>query len=593
MTDEKGDKDIKLCLWTDTAEKKMISEGSLLMESNNNLAAEQHELPAAELCTQVCKSESLMAASEVGVIKQTDSKVQDELDVPSPQCTPSEVNGNVMPCVTLATPAAQGNLDAVKSSKVSMPEKCDITLVSPTSVTGDQEMEVSVSARLETLSFQRSQFVCQKTEHAEGEQLGQSTDFPRVNVMLQDVAAEEEDSEDDESSSSEDTSTDSDSDSTSSSSSAPSVVVMSDGEDDDQEPGDKRKPQPVKTKDELLLADLPKTEEVNIALPEEIAKEPIGVVSSIIDQLVIVESLKDMPPVNEETILFKMDNTSVGKVFEVFGPVSHPFYILRFNSIEDITAKEIKLQEVFYFAPAVKDFTQYIFTEHLKQDKGSDASWRNDQEPPREALDFSDDEKEREAKQKKKKKKQQNYGDKNTQCGRKEDGQAQHKQVRPTSGRGFQRNPGQRFGHYPSTRFENPTGCGFAQPPGTFDPPFNQRPPFRPPGFHPSDHMMHSQPMASNPIMPCSYSFWPPVPNDVHRFLTPPPPPPPPPPPLIPPMNTGWSESNMRHPTCFSNSPFSGLPNVPPPPPPHMPTAHFPPQLPPQGSQNFPYPPHY
>ncbi|XP_078068219.1 uncharacterized protein naf1 [Mustelus asterias] len=413
MTDERGDKDIQLCLQADAAEKKVISEGSLLMESNNNLADNQHELPAAELYTQVCKSESLMAASEVGVIKLTDSKHQNELGVPSPQCIPSEINGNVMSCVTPATPVAQGNLDD-KSSKVNTSENCDITLVSPAVVTGDQEMEVSVSARLETLSFKRSPFVCQNTEDTQGEQSGQSSDFPQVDVALQDFAADEEDSED-ESSSSEDTTSDSDSDSTSSSSSALSVVVMSDG-DDDQELGDKRKPQPLKTADELLLADLPKVDEVNIVLPEEVAKEPIGFVSSIIDQLVIVESLKDMPPVNEETILFKMDNTSVGKVFEVFGPVSHPFYIVRFNSVEAIVTKEIKLQELFYFAPAVKDFTQYIFTERLKQDKGSDASWRNDQEPPTEALDFSDDEKEREAKQKKKKKKQQNYGDKNTQC---------------------------------------------------------------------------------------------------------------------------------------------------------------------------------
>ncbi|KAF1395644.1 hypothetical protein PFLUV_G00013740 [Perca fluviatilis] len=32
--------------------------------------------------------------------------------------------------------------------------------------------------------------------------------------------------------------------------------------------------------------------------------------------------------------------------------------------------------------------------------KGSDASWKNDQEPPEEALDYSDDEKEQEAKRK-------------------------------------------------------------------------------------------------------------------------------------------------------------------------------------------------
>ncbi|XP_067877624.1 H/ACA ribonucleoprotein complex non-core subunit NAF1 [Heterodontus francisci] len=589
MTNQRGDRDIQLSLQTDTAEKRVVSEGSLLMEGSNNLAARPLELPAAELCIQPSTSKSLMSALEVGVIKQTDSKVQHELGVESSRCTASEVNGNVMPCVTPATPVVKGNLVAVKSGEVNTSEKCDVTLVSVASVTGDQEMEVSVSAQLETLSFKRSQLMCQNPEIAKGQQLGQSLDFPQVNVTLQAGAAEEEDSEDEESSSSEDSSSDSDSDSTSSSSSALSVIVMSEGEDDDQEPGEKRKPQPTKTKDELLLEDLPKVKEVNIILPEEVQKERIGIVSSIIDQLVIVESLKDLPPLNEETILFRKDNTSFGKVFEVFGPVSHPFYVLRFNSVEDVAAKEINLQEQLYFAPAVKDFTQYIFTEQLKKEKGSDASWRNDQEPPTEALDFSDDEKEKEAKQKKKRK-QQNHGDKSTRAGGKEDGQ---KQVHSMYGRGFQQNPGREFGHYSSARFENPTGCRFAQPRGSLGPPFNQRPPFTPPGFHPPDSMMHSQQVMSNPMMSCSFSppFWPPMSNDVHRFLPPPPPPPPfPPPPPLPPMSTGWSESNMRPPTCFPNSPFSCFPNAPPP---HMPNSQLPPQSPSQGSQDFAYRPRY
>ena len=35
------------------------------------------------------------------------------------------------------------------------------------------------------------------------------------------------------------------------------------------------------------------------------------------------------------------------------------------------------------------------------REKGSDASWKNDEEPPAELVDYSDDEKEREAKNKK------------------------------------------------------------------------------------------------------------------------------------------------------------------------------------------------
>lgn len=73
--------------------------------------------------------------------------------------------------------------------------------------------------------------------------------------------------------------------------------------------------------------------------------------------------------------------------------------ILHSDHIEN---KGIKIKDTMYFAPSMKDFTQYILPEKLKQDRGSDPSWKNDQEPPPEALDFSDDEKEKEAKQRKK-----------------------------------------------------------------------------------------------------------------------------------------------------------------------------------------------
>jgi len=57
----------------------------------------------------------------------------------------------------------------------------------------------------------------------------------------------------------------------------------------------------------------------------------------------------------------------VFQVFEIFGPVLHPFYVLRFNSSDHIKAKGINVQDRMYFAPSVEDFTQYIFAEKLKQ----------------------------------------------------------------------------------------------------------------------------------------------------------------------------------------------------------------------------------
>ncbi|KAF5897200.1 coiled-coil domain-containing protein, partial [Clarias magur] len=206
----------------------------------------------------------------------------------------------------------------------------------------------------------------------------------------------------DDLSDSESDSSSSTSSSSSSSSSDPVIAVVNEFEQDEDEgvvaPG--KKPAPVRTQDELLIEELPAVENLTISLPEGTDLEPVGIISSIVDQLVIVESKKDTPPLNDDSVLFTKDRVSIGRVFEVFGPVCQPYYILRFNSQDDIQQKELKITEPVYFAPKIKDFTEYIFVEQIKQAKGSDASWKNDQEPPPEALDFSDDEKERMAKQK-------------------------------------------------------------------------------------------------------------------------------------------------------------------------------------------------
>ncbi|XP_017349749.1 H/ACA ribonucleoprotein complex non-core subunit NAF1 isoform X2 [Ictalurus punctatus] len=190
--------------------------------------------------------------------------------------------------------------------------------------------------------------------------------------------------------------------SSSSSSSDPIVMVTNQLEQDEEEDGvaPGKKAAPVRTQDELLIEDLPAVENLTISLPDGTDMEPVGIISSIVDQLVIIESKKDTPTLNDDSVLFNKDRMSIGRVFEVFGPVCQPYYILRFNSQEDIEQRDLKIKEPVYFAPKIKDFTEYIFVEQIKQTKGSDASWKNDQEPPLEALDFSDDEQEKMAKQK-------------------------------------------------------------------------------------------------------------------------------------------------------------------------------------------------
>ncbi|XP_061129878.1 H/ACA ribonucleoprotein complex non-core subunit NAF1-like, partial [Syngnathus typhle] len=178
-----------------------------------------------------------------------------------------------------------------------------------------------------------------------------------------------------------------------SSSFSPDTVFENAAEDEDL-----NQPAPFKTKDEILLEDLPAVEELTVSLPDDVELIPVGTVSSIIQQLVIIQSLQDSPALNDDSIIFQSDRRALGKVFEVFGPVARPLYILRFNSPGDLNSQGLTLGLIVYYAPHVKEYTEYIFLQQLQLSKGSDASWKNDQEPPVEALDYSDDEKEQQAK---------------------------------------------------------------------------------------------------------------------------------------------------------------------------------------------------
>ncbi|NXB46972.1 NAF1 protein, partial [Leucopsar rothschildi] len=357
-------------------------------------------------------------------------------------------------------------------------------------------------------------------------------------------------------------SSDSDSDTDSDSSSTTLFSSSSAVSDEDDHPNEKdNKSYCIRTKDELPIEELPPVEDLSVILPDNVELKVLGTVSSIIEQLVIIESLKGLPPVNEESIIFKEDRQAVGKIFEIFGPVSHPFYVIRFNSSEHIKERGINVQDSMYFAPSVEDFTQYIFAEKLKQEKGSDASWKNDQEPPPEVLDFSDDEKEREAKEKKKK--PQSRG---------------RKKIRSETLPSSENNGLLQSVQQPASSYSRGyCGRGFSFSRDLFPPPSGPRgffrPNIRPPQLYFSDRRIYKE----SPVFPPphrrenpgmqQYAFPPPdfgYVNDMHQFYSPPPN-----------MNMMWPGPNMY------NSSYPFLPLLPPPPPPPPPP------------ESHPYPPQF
>lgn len=136
------------------------------------------------------------------------------------------------------------------------------------------------------------------------------------------------------------------------------------------------------TKGELKLKDLPPIEELTISVPESKLVK-VGRIVSIVDVLVVVESIKSMPPLDIDCILFRSDGSPLGQIFDVFGSIKEPHYSVRFNSADQISTRGIELEMPVYFLPQPdRSITRFAFLDEIRKNKGTDASCENDNEAP-------------------------------------------------------------------------------------------------------------------------------------------------------------------------------------------------------------------
>ncbi|XP_025190843.1 H/ACA ribonucleoprotein complex non-core subunit NAF1 [Melanaphis sacchari] len=160
----------------------------------------------------------------------------------------------------------------------------------------------------------------------------------------------------------------------------------------------------VKTKGELDISDLPPIEDLKISVDEDKC-QPVGCIKNVVDTLVIVEAFLNQPALDIDSVLFvDRGKRALGRIFDVFGPVTKPYYAIRFNNSNHIKTFDIQIKEPVYCAPQT-EYANYVMVSQLMKMKGSDASWRDNNEPPIEFLDYSDDEAEKLAKKNRKQKK--------------------------------------------------------------------------------------------------------------------------------------------------------------------------------------------
>ncbi|KAF5022292.1 hypothetical protein F66182_5669 [Fusarium sp. NRRL 66182] len=178
------------------------------------------------------------------------------------------------------------------------------------------------------------------------------------------------------------------------------------GSDDEGERGAKGSSNAqVRTKNELVEEVVPKPD---VTITPEMKIEELGAIEHIVENIMLVKAITpgEYQVLDTGSVLCTAERVVIGAVSETIGKVLQPMYTVRFTTDQDIKDLGLQVgQTVFY--PV--DHASYVFTEPLKNLKGSDASNLHDEEVGDDEMEFSDDEKEAEYKRALKQKKRDKF----------------------------------------------------------------------------------------------------------------------------------------------------------------------------------------
>jgi len=161
--------------------------------------------------------------------------------------------------------------------------------------------------------------------------------------------------------------------------------------DDDDDAGASNGP--LRTANEVPPEAVPVEPVTGIVISDSSSLYRAGSIMSRMADMVVIQGSRNSKVLDSGSVVCLDDRTALGRVDDVFGPVTEPFYTVRFAKESDIPAGAVTGATVFY--PG--DASSFVMPDAIKN-QGSDASNRNDEEPAPKELDYSDDEEEAMAK---------------------------------------------------------------------------------------------------------------------------------------------------------------------------------------------------
>lgn len=156
-------------------------------------------------------------------------------------------------------------------------------------------------------------------------------------------------------------------------------AALAEDEDEEDDGGANSGPNGIRTRNELPPTALPLATRPIIEMAETLKLRSMGAVSGVVETMVVVQSLRGMPALDIDTILWLDGHVVLGYIFDVFGPVIAPLYSVRFNTQSEIDALHVGVGTPVFFAPDSPNVTRYVLPAQLLPHKGSDASWYYDE----------------------------------------------------------------------------------------------------------------------------------------------------------------------------------------------------------------------
>ncbi|KAG6068233.1 hypothetical protein E4U32_001616 [Claviceps aff. humidiphila group G2b] len=174
------------------------------------------------------------------------------------------------------------------------------------------------------------------------------------------------------------------------------------GSEDEGDRGKGSSAAQLRTKNEIAEEILPKPD---VVITEDMKIEELGSIENMVDTIMLIKAITpgEYQVLDTGSVLCTAQRKVIGVVAETIGKVLQPMYTVYFRSTDEIRDLGLEIgTKIFY--PV--DHASYVFTEPLKNLKGSDASNIHDEEVGDEEMEFSDDEKEAEYKKAKKQQRQ-------------------------------------------------------------------------------------------------------------------------------------------------------------------------------------------